>query len=330
MGPRWSWDFEDEPKPKPAQPAPAIQAAAGGEQPAPTPAATRPLADARVVLVRRRRAAALVGVVVLAVAIVAVASGSHGGRRNAARGARVRVHAVVKPPTDSEQDQLAAVGATLAYTPFVKAGGTKGRDIALTFDDGPGPYTPQVLSVLERFHVKATFFVIGKMLQYFSASSVRAIEDGDVIGDHTETHPMLAHLSAHQQYEELFEQIARVELIGGRRPTLFRPPYGSFNATTLRQLAKLHLLMVLWSVDTGDFEQPGVSVIVERALAGAHPGEIVLLHDAGGTRTQTVEALPLIIKGLRAKGYDLVTVPKLLLDAPPPPGQPVPTSLAGD
>ena len=90
--------------------------------------------------------------------------------------------------------------------------------------------------MLERFHVNATFFVIGKMLQYFGASTVREIEDGDVIGDHTETHPMLAQLSAHEQYEELFEQIARVELLGGRRPILFRPPYGSFNATTLRQL----------------------------------------------------------------------------------------------
>jgi peptidoglycan/xylan/chitin deacetylase (PgdA/CDA1 family) len=73
----------------------------------------------------------------------------------------------------------------------------------LTFDDGPGPYTPGVLSVLERLHVHATFFEVGKMLQYFSASTVRELEDGDVIGDHTETHPEMAGLSAHEQYEEL-------------------------------------------------------------------------------------------------------------------------------
>ncbi len=230
----------------------------------------------------------------------------------------------------TEQGQLAAVRSVLAYTPFVREGGTRGHDIALTFDDGPGPYTPRVLSVLERYHVKATFFEIGKMLQYFSASTLKQIEDGDVIGDHTETHPELARLSAHDQYEELFEQIARIELLGGERPVLFRPPYGSFDATTMRQLAKLHLLMVLWSVDTGDYLQPGVSVIVQRALAGAHPGAIILMHDAGGVRTQTVEALPLIIKGLRAKGYDLVTVPKLLADDPPAAGEPLPPSLAGD
>ena len=153
--------------------------------------------------------------------------------------------------------------------------------------------------MLERFHVRATFFVIGKMLRYFSASTVREIRDGDVIGDHTETHPMMATLSAHDQHEELFEQIARIELLDGPRPALFRPPYGSFNATTLRELHAMHLLMVLWSVDTDDYQQPGVAAIVQRALAGAHPGAIILMHDAGGMRTQTIAALPMIIDELR-------------------------------
>ncbi|HEY4997171.1 MAG TPA: hypothetical protein VII03_04185, partial [Solirubrobacteraceae bacterium] len=121
----------------------------------------------------------------------------------------------------------------------------------------------------------------------------------------------------------------RIELLGGRRPVLFRPPYGSFNATTLRELKKLHLLMILWSVDTDDYRQPGVSVIVERALAGAKPGEIILMHDAGGLREQTIAALPLIIRALRARGFHLVTVPQLLADDPPPPGQQIPPNLSG-
>jgi peptidoglycan/xylan/chitin deacetylase (PgdA/CDA1 family) len=111
---------------------------------------------------------------------------------------------------------------------------------------------------------------------------------------------------------------------------LFRPPYGSYDATTMRELRAMHLLMVLWSVDTDDYLQPGVSTIVERALAETHPGEIILMHDAGGVRTQTIEALPLIIKGLREKGFHLVTVPQLLLDDPPPAGQPIPPNLSGD
>jgi peptidoglycan/xylan/chitin deacetylase (PgdA/CDA1 family) len=328
MARRWSWDFEDEPKPR--VPAPARQPAAATGGPGPVDPPGDGGAGARAVRVRRRRAGALFAALVLVVVIVAVASGSHGGHRTAAGGTHARTHVAAKAVSDPEKDQLGAVQSVLAYTPFVKEGGAKNRDVALTFDDGPGPYTPQVLAVLERFHVKATFFVIGKMLRYFSAAAVREIEDGDVIGDHTESHPMLAHLSAHDQYEELFEQIARVELLGAPRPTLFRPPYGSFNATTLRELSRLHLLMTLWSVDTDDYRQPGVSVIVQRALEGAHPGDIILMHDAGGLRTQTIEALPLVIKGLRAKGYDLVTVPKLLLDDPPPAGQPIPPNLSGD
>jgi peptidoglycan-N-acetylglucosamine deacetylase len=329
MPDRWSWDFEDEParsRPAPdagpasaTEPRPSTPAPGGGGPP-----------RGRAEQIRRRRAAALLAALVVVVIAVVVASSSGGAHRSPASRSAGRAHVAPKPISDPEADQLAAVRSTLAYTPFIKEGGAKGRDIALTFDDGPGPYTPQVLAVLEQYHVKATFFVIGRMLRYFGQSTVREIEAGDVIGDHTENHPMLARMSRHDQFEEMFEQGARVELLGARRPVLFRPPYGSFDATTFQQLHKLHQLMVLWSVDTDDFEQPGTSVIVQRALEGAHPGAIILLHDAGGTRTQTIEALPLIIKGLRAKGYDLVTVPKLLEDDPPPAGQPIPSSLSGD
>ena len=281
--------------------------------------------------IRRRRGAAVVLGAAAAVMIVAALPSSHHTRAPSTADARVGLRvARAHPPSNPAHDENAAVNAVLAYTPFVKEGGTRGRDIALTFDDGPGPYTPEVLSVLERFQVHATFFAIGKMLRYFSASAVREIKDGDVIGDHTETHPAMATLSAHDQHEELFEQIARIELLGGPRPVLFRPPYGSFNATTMRELHSLHLLMILWSVDASDYLQPGVSVIVERVLTGAHPGAIILMHDAGGDRTQTIAALPTIIRDLRARGFRLVTVPQLLKDDPPPAGQPLPPNLSGD
>ena len=123
-----------------------------------------------------------------------------------------------------------------------------------------------------------------------------------MVGDHTETHPMMATLSAHDQREELVEQIARIELLGGPRPRLFRPPYGSFDATTFHILRQLHLLMVLWSTDTSDYTLPGVQAIVQSALAGAHPGAIILMHDAGGDRSETIAALPAIIEGLRKRG----------------------------
>jgi peptidoglycan/xylan/chitin deacetylase (PgdA/CDA1 family) len=321
---RWQWDFEDGPArraPAPAPPPPP---------PAPPPA-TAAEPPVRHTPFRRRRVAA---VLVLAAAIGLIAAALSGSKQKHATPAQAdfaRSHHVrAKPPSEPENDQNGAVSAALAYTPFVREGGTRTPEVALTFDDGPGPYTPAILSVLERFHVHATFFSIGKMERYFSASTIREIEDGDVIGDHTESHPMLAQLSAHDQHEELFEQIARVELLGGKRPVLFRPPYGSFNASTMRELKALHLLMVLWSVDTGDYRQPGVSAIVENALAGARPGAIILMHDGGGVRTQTIAALPGIVRGLHTRGYRIVTVPQLLMDNPPPAGQPLPKNLSGD
>jgi peptidoglycan/xylan/chitin deacetylase (PgdA/CDA1 family) len=270
----------------------------------------------------------------LIVALVVALSGStHRARKpttGAVAGSARASGAGPAPPGNQEAEGNAAVSRVLAYTPFVRLGGGRSKDIALTFDDGPGPYTPEVLDVLERFHVRATFFAIGKMERYFSASTVRQIHDGDVIGDHTESHPQLALLSAHEQHEQIFEQILRIELLGGDRPTLFRPPYGSFNATTMSELHRLHLLMVLWSADTEDYRQPGVPTIVERALAGAQPGAILLMHDGGGNRSQTVAALPTIITRLRARGYRLVTVPELLMQDPPPSGQQLPPNLSGD
>jgi peptidoglycan/xylan/chitin deacetylase (PgdA/CDA1 family) len=332
---RWHWNFDEadaKRRPSGAGASPAADAPPASA-PAPAPAAPQPPSPAAR-RVRIRRGRALVALLVLAVALVvgAAALAHTGGKHRTPPRALSPTRRADRdgPRQLPENDKNAAVASVLAYTPFVREGSGHAREVALTFDDGPGPYTPQVLSVLERYRVHATFFVIGRMLQYFGASAMRELRDGDVIGDHTETHPALARLSAHDQYEQLFEQIARVELIDGPRPVLFRPPYGSFDATTLRELRKLHLLMVLWSVDTGDYQQPGVATIVQRALEGAHPGAILLLHDAGGTRLQTVAALPLIIKGLRARGLKPVTVPQLLHDDPPPVGLPLPSNLSGD
>jgi len=323
MTPDWRWNFEDDGRH-------GSEAQRAGTR-IPTPPPPNPPGPSRAVQIRRRRLAAGALLLALAALAIALASGSPNAHRATVpasrRPAAVRPGAPVVP---EPARGLAAVRSVLAYTPFVKAGGARGRDIALTFDDGPGPYTLELVKVLERYGVKATFFEIGEMLRYFRAATVRQIRDGDVIGDHTETHPPLATLSAHDQYEEIFEQLARIELAGGSRPVLFRPPYGSFDATTMRQLAKLHLLMVLWSVDTGDYLEPGAGVIAERAIAAAKPGAIILMHDGGGNRSETIAALPRIITGLRAKGFKLVTVPELLAEDPPPAGLPLPPNLSGD
>lgn len=283
---------------------------------------------------RRRFGAVVAALSVVALTIAALGSGGS-SHRNPGASTRPGGHSAARQLSATERHALAhkeeeeAIDSVLAYTPAVVQGGTKGNEVALTFDDGPGPYTTQLVETLNRLHVQATFFAIGVEERYFSAGTLLELRSGDVVGDHTQTHPMLATLSPHDQHEQLRNQIYEIQLLGGPTPRLFRPPYGSFNATTYRELHHLHLLMILWSTDTGDYARPGVQAIVQRALAGAHPGAIILMHDAGGDRSQTVAALPAIVHGLRARRLRPVTVPRLLLDDPPPPGQPIPTNLSG-
>src|SRR6202140_1919487 len=244
---------------------------------------------------RRRFGAVVAALAVVALLIAALGSGntSHKAGAPDVRAAR---HPATPQLSATERHALAhkqeeaAIDSVLARTPAVVQGGTKGNEVALTFDDGPGPYTTQLVETLNRPHVQATFFAVGTEERYFSAGTLLELRSGDVVADHTETHPMMASLSPHDQREQLLNQIYQIQLLGGATPRLFRPPYGSFNATTYRELHHLHLLMILWSTDTGDYARPGTGVIVQRALAGAHPGAIILMHDAGGDRSQTIAA----------------------------------------
>jgi peptidoglycan/xylan/chitin deacetylase (PgdA/CDA1 family) len=177
----------------------------------------------------------------------------------------------------------AAIDRTLAYTPYVQYAGAQHREIALTFDDGPGPFTPQVLSVLERENAPATFFEVGSLERYFHASTSQEIANGYPIGDHTETHAPLSHLPAAEQQAQILQQTSKAGAYGAPFPRMFRPPYGLFNSTTLSLLRSYRMLMVLWTIDTEDYKRPGVSLIVRRVLAGARPGAIVLMHDAGAS-----------------------------------------------
>jgi peptidoglycan-N-acetylglucosamine deacetylase len=199
----------------------------------------------------------------------------------------------------------------------------------LTFDDGPGPFTARIAAILERAHVPATFFEIGRQVQAYPAITRRLLARGFVVADHTENHPPLARLAPAQQRAEILAAAQHIRAAGGPWPLLFRPPYGSFDIATMQSLRALHMLMVLWSVDTKDYSRPGVSRIVYTAVSGAEPGAIVLMHDGGGDRSETVAALPRIITRLRQRGFRLVTISQLVADDPPPKNQPPPHSLAG-
>ncbi len=275
---------------------------------------------------RRRRALALVvlAVVALTVGIVAGVGGGAVAHHLADRspGFFGRIHTLGGSGQGSfaaaeKSAENAAIDRTLSYTPYVRVAGSQHREIALTFDDGPGPYTPEVLSVLEREHVPATFFEVGALETYFHAATSQIVADGYPIGDHTESHAPMAKLSAADQQTQLLQQSSLIGQYGAPFPRMFRPPYGLWNSTTLAILSRFRMLMILWTVDTSDYREPGVSAIVSSVVSGARPGAIMLMHDAGGNRAETVAALPRIIAALHARGYKLVTVPKLLLDNPP-------------
>jgi peptidoglycan/xylan/chitin deacetylase (PgdA/CDA1 family) len=180
--------------------------------------------------------------------------------------------------------------------------------IALTFDDGPGPYTSQLLDELATAGVRATFFVIGQNAAAMPDLVRRAAAGGHAIGNHTWDHPHLPSLGAEQVADEVDKTTAALAT-AGVVTDLMRPPYGATDDAVASAAADRGYAQVLWDVDTQDWLNLDVAVTTQRALEGARPGAIVLMHDIHPT---TVQAVPGIIEALRAQGYTFVTVPQLL------------------
>jgi peptidoglycan/xylan/chitin deacetylase (PgdA/CDA1 family) len=194
------------------------------------------------------------------------------------------------------------------------------RLLALTFDDGPGDCTAPILDLLGEHAARATFFVLGRYADERPELVARARAEGHELGNHTYDHPDAAHV---KDDAELRGQLARtsaaIRLAAGVEPRLVRPPYGKEPCRLGRLAAELGLEpTVLWSVQSWDWESPAEQDgVVERVLAGAAPGAIVLLHDGvppgeEGSRAATVRALAEILPELRGRGYELVTVSELL------------------
>jgi peptidoglycan-N-acetylglucosamine deacetylase len=176
------------------------------------------------------------------------------------------------------------------------------RIVRLTFDDGPvRANTPRVLKVLSNYRVKATFFVIGQKARRHPRLVKRAYREGHSVQNHTYTHPDLTTLGPVGIRRELRATNRAIKAAGVPRPYRFRPPHGVTNARVRSIGASLGLIQTLWSVDPRDWADPPASVICRRVVTNVRPGSIVLLHDASAANT--VEALPCIIKRLRAQGY---------------------------
>jgi len=180
--------------------------------------------------------------------------------------------------------------------------------IALTFDDGPGPYTPQVLSVLESYHVPATFFEIGENIVEYPQYTRMLAAAGYPVEDHTWTHPDLTTLPVSQFPYQIDQTQGEIRALTGETPTCVRPPYDAWNATVLDQIAQRGLTTMSYSLDPRDWSNPGVPAIVSAVVGGTLPGAVVDMHDGGGTREETVDALPQIISDLEAQGYTFVSI----------------------
>ena len=183
--------------------------------------------------------------------------------------------------------------------------------VAIGFDDGPYPDTPAFVRMLAANHAAATFFMIGRQVaSTYRETMLRELREGDVLGDHTFTHPDLTQSS--EVRDQLQRTISVIRAQTGYTPCVFRPPYGDFNSSVVRTAASLGLATVTWNVDPSDYTEPGTSAIEHRVLAQVQPGSIIISHDGGGPRGQTLAAYPRIISALRRRGYGIVTIPQLL------------------
>jgi peptidoglycan/xylan/chitin deacetylase (PgdA/CDA1 family) len=206
------------------------------------------------------------------------------------------------------------VGCIPSGPSFVSSGPSNRHVIALTFDDGPWPDTPQFLDVLERKHVRATFFEIGEQISTWGQGGAierRMFADGDMIGDHTWNH---ANVSGDGPFAagEISQTSDAMQSSFGFTPCLFRAPGGAVSGALISEARSMGLITIEWDIDTRDWSRPGTDAIYSSVVGNAHDGAIVLQHEGGGDRSQTLAALPREIDTLRARGYQFVTIPELL------------------
>lgn len=195
-------------------------------------------------------------------------------------------------------------------------GKPKGKEVALTFDDGPDAlYTPQILNILNKYKIKGTFFIVGENAEVNPDIVERIFKEGHEIGNHTFTHPNVADISPVRTRLELNLTQRLIEELTGHSVTMFRPPYvadaepsSPNELLPILRAQEMGYTMIGELIDPSDWEVPPPDEIVKRVINGLPDGNIILLHDSGGDRSNTVKALPKIIESLQSKGYTFVTV----------------------
>ncbi|MFM7376138.1 MAG: polysaccharide deacetylase family protein [Chthoniobacterales bacterium] len=236
---------------------------------------------------------------------------------------------------DTNAPSMKSTGAGMALHPGTTGAGrqrpalwnsvnTSRKVVALTFDDGPhGKLTPQLLDLLQRENVRATFFVLGSLVEANPQIVQRMAAEGHEVANHTWNHPRLPSLSREKFDEQIRKTTEIIERNTGKKVTTMRPTYGLYNERVKNDLLDDYGLdIILWSVDPNDWKKPGANVVARRLVEGAHPGAILLAHDI---HPGTIAAMPRAIADLKAKGYEFATVTELLAMDEPEPPEPSPT-----
>jgi peptidoglycan/xylan/chitin deacetylase (PgdA/CDA1 family) len=269
---------------------------------------------------RRRRRAFWLVLVVAVLAGIGAALWPNGGTpladRLAAQSAAPTRRMPVRPlapPTIS----LQGLKAALPVTQGVTHGNPAKRMVALTFDDGPSGRTPAILRVLANNHAHATFFVVGRSTRGMEPVLRHIAATGNELADHTYSHADLLALREPARKRQLQWTRGLVAQATGVQPRFFRPPYGATGPAVNRLGRSLGLIPVLWSVDSRDWQLPGTKAIARHVLANVRPGAIVLMHDGGGDRQETLRALPAILRALKRRHLEVVTLSRLFASAPP-------------
>jgi peptidoglycan-N-acetylglucosamine deacetylase len=198
------------------------------------------------------------------------------------------------------------IGCRRGGNPFRLNGPRTKKVVALTFDDGPSIYTSKIIGILARMEAKGTFFMLGQNIPGFERQLQRELSYGFELANHSFNHPQ------YPDAGQLSRTTERIKRASGFTPCLFRPPYGAVNSALIGRARAQGMMTINWDVDPQDWATPGSGAIYSRIVNNTRNGSIILMHDGGGNRSQTVAALPNVIRTLRARGYSFATVTELL------------------
>lgn len=268
---------------------------------------------------RRRRliaAGATLAVVIAVGGTIAALTGGGGHRPMPAASTRPATRSVrVSPPVAPTADERAAAiaGVRAAGVPLYRTPGRSGNAVALTFDDGPGPYSRTTIDTLTHYGMQATFFLCGTSIERYPSEPALETSVG-AVGDHTWSHPDLTTLSPGAMRLQISRTKALVEKASGAPDQLFRPPYGAHGPAVDATVSGLGMIEVLWSLDAGDSSGAGWKAILTRIEATIGPGDIVILHE---NRGQTQKVINRLLPWMEKHGLRSVSVPELLVMDPP-------------